>query len=109
MFWWNDANTGSWKYSEKNPSHSQLVHYKSDIELASRVHELSEPRKSVENGGVVLQGTVTPFVCSGGGGGGQIISLIIFILRPEFRTNEAGITGFLGLDIFSGNSISFRL
>jgi hypothetical protein len=36
VFWWNDANTGHWKYSEKNPSQSQLVHHKSDSDLASR-------------------------------------------------------------------------
>jgi hypothetical protein len=36
VFWWNDANTESWKYSEKNPSWSQLVHHNSDIDVTSR-------------------------------------------------------------------------
>jgi hypothetical protein len=50
-------------------------------------------------------------LCGAGGGGRrkQKISLRIFSLLPEFQTIEDGITGFLGFDIFSGNSVSFRL
>jgi hypothetical protein len=45
----------------------------------------------------------------GAGRGSKKISLSIFSLRPDFKTNEAGITGFLGFDIFPGNSVSFLL
>lgn len=62
------------------------------------VHESPEPKKSVENGGVVLYGTVPPFVWSGGGETKNFIENIVS--DPSFKLLKMVLLAFWALIFF---------